>query len=47
MEQAYEVRYCRCIDTWTGSVVGWGYFIVELWPVGTRHKLEPIKERNT
>jgi hypothetical protein len=42
MRDAYEVKYCKVLDTWTGSYVGWGYFIVALWPVGTRFSLEPI-----
>jgi len=44
MNEAYEVKYCKVLDTWTGSYVGWGYFIVALWPVGTRHRLEIINK---
>ncbi len=41
MNEAYEVKYCKVLDTWTGGYVGWGYFIVQLWPSGTRFVLEP------
>lgn len=43
MNEAYQVKYCKVLDTWTGGYVGWGYFIVELWPIGTRFALEHVE----
>ena len=47
MPRMYEVKRCKIIDSYTDTVVGWGYFMVDLFPRNGRLRLEEFDHPNT